>query len=509
MVLFFAVQVLSLLIMGPQAVLSSTGNFSFSLSDVVQCEPVSISFLGNSAIASPAQLTLVPFNAPPVSLPISDTLSNGSVVNVTFVPFAAGTRFLASLDDANGNSLTNVSDVLQVLESGNASCLPASTTGVLNNFLIDNSTFSQCEDFTLQYNRSAISHAPTIRLFHSNAPSLQLNLTSDDNTTGEATYLLSFYHGKKVVLTLSDDSSDEASSLVMTVNGDSSSPTDCLINAGVMMSEPTSDSNSSTMKTSMLAIIGASIGGGVVVLIGICVVVFIIRERRRRRQREADLEFNPVIIEKGPIEFSEKLSPPTPVPPMPTPTPTGDDQRLLRDPPYTRGKYTSTATMSSWSQPPPDDLPVSASRRTSEVYEVQDNAVSFESLDIEGMLNMASVQSSRTSNQTEEPAPYGSPPTSPRPKNKESRRHIRDPSSMASAISLTSVVDPFTDSTAKRQGQVGIPPSRQNSGDSLNPSKPFVGLPVSPRPGTRQVRERTITFSGVPEEVRQSDQWDA
>lgn len=202
--LFFAALVFGVLAFGSQVVLSS--NFKFQLSQVEQCEPVTITFVGNTDVkAIPMLLTLVPFNSSPISIPIPNAASNTSGVYVTFVPFAAGTTFVASLDDTTGENVAQVSDVIRVLPSPteNKACLPSLTDTTPKRFTVD-STFSQCEVFTVNYNRTVISSAPTVRLYSPNGPSRLLNVTTDEPEKGRATYVMDFDRGKEVVLVVDD-----------------------------------------------------------------------------------------------------------------------------------------------------------------------------------------------------------------------------------------------------------------------------------------------------------------
>jgi len=214
---FHAVLLLGVLAFGPQVVLSL--NFKFELSEVKQCEPVSITFVGNSTNAIPMRLTLVPFNSNPISIPIPNAAANTSGVYVTFFPFAAGTNFLASLDDATGENVAKVSDIIRVLPSstGSTTCLPTSKDSANNtHFTVNDSTFSQCEQFSLTYDRNVISRAPSVRLYNPKGPSLLLNSTADDTATGIATYLMSFDRNKEVVLVFDDGSVHQQSTALIT-----------------------------------------------------------------------------------------------------------------------------------------------------------------------------------------------------------------------------------------------------------------------------------------------------
>ncbi|KAG6813576.1 hypothetical protein H0H92_009620 [Tricholoma furcatifolium] len=540
----FAVLVFGVLALAPQVVRSLSFNFTFQLPEVEQCEPVSLTFTGNSygyANTSSVSLTLVPFNSTPISIPIPETAYNISGVNVTFFPFADGTPFIALLDDASGENIALVSDIAQVLPSptANASCLSGTAAVQASNYTLDNSTFSQYETFTLKYNHSVISQAPSVRVFIPGGASHFLNLTDDDKA-GTATYLLSVKQGKEVVMVYDGGEGYQESSTLLTgwlfrnsesgqankdvVGGNSSSSDSCLASQSTNSTQGTNTSSDSQAigepaKISLYAsylfydgtlltvfsirrpiVIGASVAGGVVAAIAICMVVFLLRERRRKRQ--ADPEANPSLTDKdqpSPSGLEEKRTSPTPIPtfmphpgPTPTPTPSGYSPHILNGPIYTATGDGLRESMSSWSQPIPNDQRLSG-RITSATYSIRGGELSFESLDIEAMLNMAAVASSRSSSQSDEPVPYGSPlyiehSPSPQLTQMSSRQHIREsadvphgPESMASALSLTSVVDPFADDAMKRHGQIGLPPSRKNSATS-------VALPPSRKSSDPSVR---------------------
>ncbi|KAF5382626.1 hypothetical protein D9615_003014 [Tricholomella constricta] len=516
--MLFAVLLFGVLAFGPQVVLSL--DFTFQLSEVKQCEPVSISFKGNDkANAIPMWLTLIPFSSSPISIPIPNAAVNTSGVLVTFMPFAAGTTFVASLDDATGENVAKVSDIIRVLPSpsNDSTCLPASQDTVVTHFTLDNSTFSQCESFTLNYNRTIISRAPSARFYNPKGPSSLLNVTSDDPETGTATYLLKFNRSKEVVLVFDDGLSHRESSALMSIGGDSASSKQCL-GSKKSNNNGSQSSSKTSFGISQGVIIGSAVGGGVVVLISICMVLFVIRERRRRDTNQ--IQFNPSLLEKG-----RSSNPPrSPPPSSPTMVEKDSSPGFVKDPPYTAEKFLSPTTafypresMASWTQSTPEDQRF-PNTRGNDAYNTRDasDRLSLHSLDIEGILNLATVQSNRSSRLTAEPAPLGPALQSLEPivhgpqltipgQLYPSRGHLRDPSdvpfgatSMASAISLTSVVDPFADNATKQRGSARTP-YRQSSLDSpiRPPPSAVIGLPSSPRHGPRFSRERGLDTSEI------------
>ncbi|KAG5646527.1 hypothetical protein DXG03_003294 [Asterophora parasitica] len=453
---FFAVLLFGVLALGPQVVLSLS--FKFKLSEVKQCEPVSIIFDGNvNANALPMWLSLIPFNSSPVSIPIPNAAAGTSGVDVTFVPFATGTTFIASLSGASGESVAKVSDIIRVLPSpsGNSTCLPETEESekAPTRFNIIPGTFSQCETFTLNYDRSIVSRAPTVRYYNPKGPSRLLNLTADEPETGSATYMLSYNRGKEVVLVFDDGSTHAESSALMS---------------------------------------------------------------KRRRKRQLRIQFSSSLLETG----NPSISPRSPFPDSPTVQNDATDAPpgFVKDPPYTSDKFLSPTaayyptreSMASWAQPTPEDQRFPRRlRMANDAYSPRDpdDRHTLHSLDIEGILNLAAIQSDRSSGQTTVPAPVGTPspgPSSAQLDNPDpsfpARGHLRDASeipfapgtSMASALTLSSVVDPFTDNATKQPGSAHSPYSPIRA-----PHSAVVGLPTSPRHGPRFSRDRNSDISGI------------
>jgi len=369
---------------------------------------------------------------------------------------------------------------------------------------LNNNTFSQCENFTLAYDRTVISRAPSVRFYSPRGPSRLLNLTMDEAATGTATYLMSFERNKEVVLVFDDGFNHWQSSALMTVLGDSLSNTGCLGQPKQDEKNEVRNMNRSTsVGISRPVVIGTSIGGAVVVLISILMLFFVLRERWRRQCE--NIEFNPSLLEKG-----RTPNPPDSRPSPPPISPVVHEKDLspgfVKDPPYTAEKFLSPTTphypresMASWAQPTPEDQRFPR-RIGGDAYSAQDDRLSPNSLDIEGILNLATIQSNRSSKQGTEPVPLGPTLRSPRlqvPKRYPTRGHLRDPSdvpigptSIASAISLSSVIDPFADDVDKQPRSVRTP-YRQASIDSpiRPPPGAVVGLLSSPRHGQRPMRQ--------------------
>ncbi|KAF9468623.1 hypothetical protein BDZ94DRAFT_1317790 [Collybia nuda] len=512
---FFAALVFGALVFGSQVVLAL--NFKFELSRVEQCEPVSITLVGDASVSAvPMTLTLLPFGSRPISIPIPNAAANTSGIYVTFFPFAAGTTFLAALEDSFGENAAKVSDVIRVLPSptGNATCLPTTQeaeevppTTIFNL----NSTPSQCEEFTVSYNKSIVSAAPTVRLYSPKGPSFVLNQTSEDQESGSATYVMSRERSKQVVL-LFDTQGHQETSPLMTIGGDSQSSEACI---------PPKDGKTSqtTSGVSQAVIIGSAAGGGAIVVISILMILFVLRERRRRRSEK--IKFNPALLEKGRSSTPENN--------RRSPSPINEkgvsyDNGFVRDPPYTAEKFLSPTTsfyprasMASWAQSVPEDqrFPIVRSPVSSTPGNPRpDDRLSLSSLDIEGILNMAAVQSSRSSGQTLEPTPFPPLIDSPTydlssgthlavPRPYPARGHLREPSDVPvgpNSIAFSSTSEnPFADKSEMGDFIARPIDRRQDSLDSglRLPPGALIGLPSSPRNGLRSSRERVSGDEGM------------
>lgn len=242
--------ILAVLALGPLAVL---GNFdTVSFSSVEQCGAFNVSFGGGVAPdALPLILTVIPFNASPIYIQIPENAWNSTSATgaaITFLPLAAGTNFLASLDDAYGQPTgVHTSDVILVAASpsGDASCLDGVSLAHPSTYAVDG-TPSQCGDLTVTYNSSTITSAPIVRAFVPRGPSFELS--QKNSTPGEANYLMNITRGAQVALLFDGGDDDAQTSDLLSVFGDTSSPTSCLAtkaaSATMALGEATTSSSS-------------------------------------------------------------------------------------------------------------------------------------------------------------------------------------------------------------------------------------------------------------------------
>ncbi|KAF8645118.1 hypothetical protein AX16_007947 [Volvariella volvacea WC 439] len=497
---------LSILVFGSQAVHSA--RFKFKFSEVQQCEPVSITFVGDADLdAVPMTLTVLPFNSNPVVIPIPNAAPNSSGVEVTFLPIAAGTTFIASLDDITGNNSAKVSDIIRVLPSptNDSTCLP-SPSEQQRIFRLSGDV-EQCEELTVLYDTQTVSSAPSVRLFNPEGTSFLLELTNDDPAQGAARYMMKFSKRSDVVLLISDGHGNQETSDLLTVLGDSSSDTSCLSKSNGNVNVPEEKAAPTEVDSitglSQDVIIGLSVGGGIIGIVAICMLIYIIRERRRRPVK---IEFNPSMLEKA-------------QPPPSSPSQLQQDARysprsdgvesFIQDPPYTHPSYVSAANAnikspseSTWSQvlPPTEENHVLHPQPDMQLSSSYQARMSINSLDIESILNMAAVHSNRASGN--DPTPLG--PTLPTatlsPNNLSSsppkartlnrpfptRKHFRDPSdvphgpnSMLSSLSNNPFSDDNSGSGSHTASRLLISAFRGSA--SIPPSPAGLTLPVTPR----------------------------
>lgn len=254
------------------------------------------------------------------------------------------------------------------------------------------------------------------------------------------------------------------------------------------------------------AIIGLSAGGGVVALIALFMIIFIVRERRRRQR--IGVNSDPTLLEKGRSDTPQLIVPSV-----------GQalSEGFVRDPPYTFEAFLSPTTSvyprtsrSSWSQVIHEDHlhnlgrqgVDSVDRRGSEGQSTGD--LTLNSLDIEGILNMAATHSDRNSRATMEPTPI----VSASPQNLSvpqaimtfpSRGHLRDPSDIPvgpTSMTFSSYsINPFSDDNVTNQMSEVIDAPR-SSVQVRPPSVAIIGLPSS-RNSTRLSRERSLQNEGI------------
>ncbi|KAL0960979.1 hypothetical protein HGRIS_005976 [Hohenbuehelia grisea] len=518
----FTFAALAAMAFGPQAVLS---RFKFSFSEIEQCGSFNISFFPDDDAPNdiPVTLTLLPFGAQPITIPIPNTTLNTTGVFVTFLPLTNGTTFVATLDDAEGRNVGRVTDIMRVMPSstGDSSCLPALTD---NTRLFDiRGTPSQCNNFTVGYDRNG--QAPTVRIFSPFGRSFPLNLTSDNPDQHRATYLMSAVRGIQAVLLFDDGRSRPETSQLFTIGGDSSSEESCIFKPppSGKTPDPTSamamtNSSGALSREAIIAI--AAGGGGAVIVVLILMIVYLIRERRRRRAQAAQMF---TIENPTPGQWQGVQLPPTP------PTAASFSDTIVRNPPYVNTKYSDAMfdsnntrnTLSSWIQVVPEDQllsPRTRNARAGLLSEKRSTRSTFASLDIEQILNMASLKDlnngSLTSPTSELPPARASAisvgpgqalvnlpsPVLTPSRSIPSRGHLRDPSDIPGdptySVTLSALFptpptgsgSPYVRSPAQQSNSLlGVPEPTQGERMSyldLFPSPARTPSPIPPRAAT-------------------------
>jgi len=403
--LFVPLLVLGVIALGPQVVL---GSFKFKLSQVVQCKPVTLTFSGSDANnhSVPTTLTILPLsdNAAPIQIPIPNGASNSTGIELTFIPLLAEQQFIASLDDIHGPR-ARVSDVTRVVldptaEPAVSNCVSSAVPATVNFYSLT-SGLRQCETFTVSYSTPL---PPNVTAFFPRDRAFQLPLVAADN--GTARYTMNGLRQAEVVLLFDDGKSNLQTTKLLTIGGDSSSDKSCF-KANMSANDKDSNNSPTTVKAglSQAAIIGISVGAGIIGLVAILMLFFVLRERRRRRRASAT-SFDPSLLnQKWPPEDHEKrlhFDQPAPMAAPPPVTPNGYFQEapngFVRDPPYTNEKYASSVmsdvrtSMGSWNQFVPEDQRNDPALNTQgRRPSVGSSRVSMDTVDIENILQMATV----------------------------------------------------------------------------------------------------------------------
>ncbi|KAF5340772.1 hypothetical protein D9611_007506 [Ephemerocybe angulata] len=428
-------------------VVSALLSFDFPAGTVRQCEPLSLRLAGipTADAQRPAALSILPLGFPPVVFPFASRLNVPTdTLLLAALPLPAGTRFLAALEDSQGRPISRVSSMMTIAPSlpdgtNDPACLNPAAPAPLRRFtLLDNPT--QCTEFGLQYNSTAVRQVPRVRAYVPGDIILQLNSSVDDPTAGLARYVMTVSRDRNVMLLFDGGNGIRETTSLITVSGDASSPSDCLQperDAEALITPPASAMPSKTI------IIGASAGGGAVLLIGLSMTLFICLDRRKKRLRRdlQALSFDGSRMFKDPsekLQNSSTLPPNSPAPalntrrpfpfpfnftaPTPRTQPQAPSSSTSSSPTHLNARnansyldpmYTGTGTTSSWVIPEEREWnawshPGHRAAQPSQALSAQSDEarnvpspayyrgdrdrLSLNSLDIEGMLNMAAVQ---------------------------------------------------------------------------------------------------------------------
>ena len=215
--LLFAGLGLRLLVFG--TLVAPAFSLQFSFTSVQQCATLQLSFSGLTSPVSgtPSSLTIIPFNATAIVVPLSNpNLSTG--ITLSPLPFTAGSEFIVSLDDDNGNGIINNSDIFPVLPSPkeNTACIPSPDELAPQFFTMVSPLVYQCQDFAINFNTTVSPQAPSVRLYIPSGPSFTLNTTSVDLGRGVATYTMTLPFGHGTILAIGNgDGTTETTPLLL------------------------------------------------------------------------------------------------------------------------------------------------------------------------------------------------------------------------------------------------------------------------------------------------------
>ncbi|KAK2465732.1 hypothetical protein APHAL10511_002276 [Amanita phalloides] len=342
-----------ILVLALQACASSSAPFSFSLSPVAQCAPISFSFSGSlDTNAIPTTISLIPSNAQVLRIDIPHGLNFSNGLGVSFFPLPENTTFLVSLD-RSATSVAPISDFLKVDPSNDTSCLETATLASPDIFHFSQN-LSSSQPFSISYNSSLVSGAPTIRLYQPDR--FPTPIAANCSVAGNAIYILPAMSGNFILSveansTLQQTSAVQSSALTMR----------------------------STKSISVRIAIGVSIGIAVTVLIGISIAVFAVKERRRAKNVMSVILMNETRDKPLPQLPTDSASTHTPIP----------------NPTYVTAQTQDVTPFDSWNQ---------------SNLGAQHTSLQAGSLDIERMLDRASTDF------TSIPRPYQNhddPETSP------------------------------------------------------------------------------------------------
>jgi len=406
MFLLAYLSVLGVVALGPQVVL---GSFKFTLSPVVQCQPVDITFSGSGSNnhSVPTTLTILPLldNVRPIQIPIPNGASNSTGIQLTFIPLAAGTLFIASLDNINGPAAI-ISDVTKVMNSTTGTdvtgCFESSTPQA--NFYEFDDNLGQCENFTITHHTAL---APNIRAFIPRTGSFLVPQDNASATPTTAFYTMDGMRGSEVALLFDDTQGHLQTTKLITISGDSSSSKSCFPTPSSKDSNPSNKAGkTSSSKLSQSAVIGIAVGAAVVGLFALLLLVYLLRTRRRNH-RASDMDFDPALLNrKWPPDLEEKKielyqSPPFTAPSAPTPS--FSAQGFVRDPIYTNDKYASSiisddarTSIASWNQFIPEDQQTRREPRA-RGQSVSSSRLSMGTVEAQDILQMATVHRTRSS----------------------------------------------------------------------------------------------------------------
>jgi len=291
--LLFAGLGLRLLVFG--TLVAPAFSLQFSFTSVQQCATLELSFSGLTSPVSgtPSSLTIIPFNATAIVVPLNNPNFTTGII-LSPLPFLAGSEFIVSLDDANGNDIINNSDIFPVLPSPkkNSSCIPDPDEIAPKFFTMASPVVYQCQDFTINFNTTVSPQAPSVRLYIPSGPSFTLNTTSVDLANGMATYTMALPYGLGTVLALDNGEGTTEATPLLLVGGDSSSPKGCLPPGfvDIAVSNNTTTTHTSTANTYRTVAIIAAVVGTFAVLLGICLATFALRYHRRCRCQNIEFD---------------------------------------------------------------------------------------------------------------------------------------------------------------------------------------------------------------------------
>ncbi|PFH53367.1 hypothetical protein AMATHDRAFT_1425 [Amanita thiersii Skay4041] len=280
---------LGLILSLPPHSFGSSFGLRFNISKVTQCEPVSITFTSKpDKQNAPKSLTLLAsdYRLQHIDLGVLDPDALG--FNLTSIPFPAYTTFLASLDNIEGIPIAPVSDLISVYPSGDTTCLPIISQSFSPGALLDTGHTLAGPISTISPSDSEPNASQVIPIYQpGHTPPRVLDSGIADSVAFDGSILLLETADNTKNGLVSQSVSLASSHMPRDIHSDNGSNNDTMKRKGHQNSK-IPDNNRVPI------IIGCTIGAVVIFIVALLMVVFVVRERRRNKRVEK--MFTPAVI---------------------------------------------------------------------------------------------------------------------------------------------------------------------------------------------------------------------
>jgi hypothetical protein len=314
-----------LLLLQPLQLVFALSHFKLNFTTPIeQCGPAEIQLRrgdfsdGRGDDPTPVSLTILPFNASNLVIPVPGLSSDSDSIHLSFIPLPADMPFVASLSDASGEILGFLSDIISIQPSDSTGCLPVITTP--RTYSIPD-RISQCDIFKVSYDPSIVTNPPSVKAIAARGPSYDFKeIKSEDGQVedGAAFYSMNAFRGVQIALSIDDGNGHAETTTLFSVFGDSSSPRSCIDfgNFTFQATDAQKESGGTSSGISTKGLVGIGVGVAVFILsIASIMIVYVVRQRRSRRRAESRLYKELFWAQTGGPERVSTMSLP-PQPPM-------------------------------------------------------------------------------------------------------------------------------------------------------------------------------------------------